>query len=137
MVVLLLVAYPAAAGVGYHTFAMSTGETLEESVQAGASVEANATANTTTVTWTSNQNADHLLVQLPESGSELRVANTVNSSNTTGGVNVTDDGVRLTEVGQQVTFRQRRPSENATVEVVVVAAKGDARTVIVARDVEL
>lgn len=115
----------------YGTFVMTTGDTLEAEVQAGAAVESNATAGTVRVTWASNQNADRLVVSTAGGTDVLRVAGT------TGPVSVTDDGVVLGATGASVVLERRPDADAGSVELVVVAERDAVSTVILAEDVAL
>lgn len=127
LVVFVAVLVVVAAVLG--TFVLNLGSTPEVNVQAGANVAADADAGQVRVTFTSNGNADYLLVEWSAAGSDLAVAETA------GEATAGDDSARLRSVGDAVVLAERDPAADTEVNVVVTAVSGDERTVIVSRDV--
>lgn len=111
--VILMVAITVILAAVIGTFVLDLGSQVDTNIQAGATVKADASADTITVTWTSNQNAENLTVNL----------NGTEHSNSP-----------LQNVGESVQFNgSSTPSvtDGAEHHIIVTATKGAQSTVIV------
>jgi flagellin-like protein len=113
--VILMVAITVILAAVIGTFVLNLGGSVQENVQAGASVSTTSD-NSVKVTWTSNQNANKLAVD---------ISNCVTESTT------------LSSVGDTFTTSGGSCSSGSTATVIVTAqGDGDAQTVIVNKDVD-
>jgi hypothetical protein len=81
------------------------------------------------VTWTSNQNAEHLLVEWSASGV------TVEATGSSGDASVDDEQARLSSVGSAVTLTDGESGSETAVQVTVTAVNEDDSTVVLSREV--
>jgi FlaG/FlaF family flagellin (archaellin) len=114
-----------AAVVG--TFVLGLGETAERGVQAGASVQ-QGDGGDLTVVWTSNRDAEHLVVEWSA------VSGSVEATDVEGRVSTDGDEVRLEEVGASVTLSDGAPETETPVEVVVRGVRGGEESVLLTRE---
>lgn len=133
LVVLVVLTVILAAVLG--TFVLNLGGSVQENVQAGASVASDADADEIEVVWTSNQNADYLTVEWEATGGGVR------PTATSGDATVGDGSVRLSSVGSAVTLGATDPGTETTVQVTVTAVAVDGQTpsttVVVVREVTI
>jgi FlaG/FlaF family flagellin (archaellin) len=127
LVVAAVVLVVLAAIIG--TFVLGVGGEVEAGPQAGAAITTDEEAGTATVTWTSNQNADHLVVEWSTSGGSVTV------DGVDGGEPVDDARVRLTDVGGSVTLAEDDPPTDTTILFTVSAVNEDGETVILDKEV--
>lgn len=126
MLVLAVAATVVLAAV-VETFVLGLGETAERGVQAGASVQ-QGDGGDLTVVWTSNGDADHLVVEWSaEDG-------TVQATDAEGRVSTDGDEVWLEEVGASVTLSDGTPDTETSVQVIVVGVRGAEETVLLTRE---
>lgn len=135
LVVLVAVTVVLAAVVGTFVLGVGeeagTGQASGPHVQAGASVHTDEDAGEVHVTWTSNHNADHLLVEWETSGGDVQPTDDSSGS-------VTEDGRgQLLEVGQRLRLAESDPGTETTVEVTVTAVADDSQAVLVTETVTL
>jgi flagellin-like protein len=113
--VILMVAITVILAAVIGTFVLNLGGSVQENVQAGASVSSTS-GSEVKVTWTSNQNANDLVVDI--------------TGCTTG-------DTTLNNVGETFTTSGGSCSSDSTATVIVTAlGDGDSKTVIVNKDVE-
>jgi FlaG/FlaF family flagellin (archaellin) len=105
------------------TFVLDLESSPRTGVQAGASVDGDADGGLT-VTWTSNQNAGHLLVEWTASDGN------VTATDAEGRVSATGGRARLQAVGASVTLSDGAPETGTTVTVVLTAVRGEQEAVI-------
>ena len=127
--VILMVAITVILAAVIGTFVLDLGNDVGENVQAGASVSFDNSNDEFSVTWTSNQNAEH-----------LNVSGSVNGSSYDGtlcdvGDKITweDSGVRGDTSGSCIGNSATSVgfSDGDTVDVTVTAVKGESSTVVV------
>jgi len=135
LVLLVVLAVVLAAVIG--SFVLGVGEAGESAsveggeVAADASLQPDAEASAVTVVWTSNADADHLLVEWTASDGDVRATDTV------GDASYEDGAVRLTSVGSSVTLAAADDAGEVTVQVTVTAVGDAGRTVVVDRSVSV
>lgn len=122
LIVLVVLTVVLAAVVG--TFVLGAGEDIENQVNAGVSVSGDAETNEITVTFTSNQNADYLVVEWTASGGSVGVTGTSGDASEDG------QGVRLSSVGSAVALSDGDPDAETSGTVTVTAVGTDDRSVI-------
>lgn len=127
--IVLLIVFTVIAAAVVGTFVLDLGSEVETSVQAGATVQFDGDAGEVTATFTSNQNADYLLVEWSTQGGGVEIAGT------SGDVDVGDGQARLHSVGSEVVLAETDPGADTTVSVTVTAVGSDgSRTVVVRKD---
>jgi flagellin-like protein len=136
--VILMVAITVILAAVIGTFVLGLGDNIQTNVQAGATVQASASADTITVTFTSTQ----------DDATELLVT----TSGATG-TNATEGSYTLTAVGQTLVMGTGDSDDNYpagvtqtseavdiaddTITVTVTAVNGDTSTVILTKEVNL
>lgn len=116
--VILMVAITVILAAVIGTFVLNLGGSVQQNVQAGASVECNSANTEIDVTWTSNQNA-----------ATLELSSDASSGSWSG-------NGKLSDVGDSETFGASTDLTGTTVGVTVTAVKGDQSTVITTKDCE-
>jgi len=114
--VILMVAITVILAAVIGTFVLNLGGSVQENVQAGASVSTTSD-NSVKVTWTSNQNANKLVVD---------ISNCLPS----------DETDTLNNVGDTFTTSGSCSSGGTATVIVTAEGDGDAQTVIVNKDVD-
>lgn len=127
LVVAAVVLVVLAAIIG--SFVLGVGGEVDTGAQAGASITTDEDAGTATVVWSSNQNADHLLVEWSTSGGSVTI------DDVSAGEPVSDRRVRLTDVGGSVTLAEDDPPGDTTILFTVSAVNEDGETVVLEKDV--
>lgn len=129
LVVVVAVLVVLAAIVG--SFVLGVGGEVDTSVQAGATVTTDETAGTAEVVWTSNQNADHLIVEWSTTGGDVAVGSLESAQQ------VDEDAARIGELGGSVTLAEDDPDGTTTISITVTAVGEDGESVILTKDVEV
>ena len=139
--VILMVAITVILAAVIGTFVLGLGDSVQTNVQAGASVTYDDGADSATVTWTSNQNADGIYVNVSGGPDVLMTGGpgdtvTFQSSgdpSTSGGAAAYEDGQAATISGGGASAT---PCSGGTCSVsgdttiTVIAVKGDQSTVL-------
>jgi flagellin-like protein len=128
--VILMVAITVILAAVIGTFVLGLGDSVQQNVQAGASVQANpssgGSAGDVVVTFNSNQNAANLEVD----ASAVSGTGSIASSSTTF--------TTLSDVGDSVRITENSAADDTEIQIVVTAVGEDGtRTVIVDRTVQV
>jgi flagellin-like protein len=105
--VILMVAITVILAAVIGTFVLNLGGSVQENVQAGVSIEHDGGNNEIKITWTTNQNADSIDVQVDDGGSVSTAS--------------------LTNVGDSKTFSC---TDGNQVDVTATGINGDSSTVL-------
>jgi FlaG/FlaF family flagellin (archaellin) len=127
LVVAAVVLVVLAAIIG--TFVLGVGGEVEAGPQAGAAITPDEAAGTAEVVWTSNQDADHLVVEWSTSGG------TVGASGLEGAELVGENSARIDDVGGSVTLAEDDADTDTTISFIVSAVNEDGESVILDKEV--
>jgi flagellin-like protein len=121
--VILMVAITVILAAVIGTFVLNLGGSVQENVQAGASIDCDASNHEIDFTWTSNQNADYLVASVGN-----------NTTQADGGgdpvVFETSSDAVMNSVGESITVSFNTPYQSGNVDTTITANAGGTSTVI-------